>query len=548
MTSDEIKLGYLLLEFLRVNARDRAVHKFNAIGRSTKGEFEFWLQREVSSADKQSLIWIWDELKRARLINATGEDLVNPDDWVLVSPKGLTITEREFAELFFDEPRDSRMSERLIDAVTGIFQRGELNNDLGKIENRESDDPPLGFIMIDIDHFEEFNNTHGHPIGDVVLRTVAQTIAAVVNGKGDAYRYGGEEFSVILRNHNLVEAQAVAQRIRTEIEIARIDSLPGIGVTASLGVGSIPETSGNGERLVADADRALYQAKNEGRNRVRCATKETSGTPVAQKIAATLEAAGVEQRIAVFREEEPLVPTYFNDTDPAAVPTYAYQTWGVRPRLSLQLKLDRALETTIKAALAAHFKGIVPGYPSPPIITADSHVVRWQARVTGGGKSAGLTYVRYLEITSEGAIRYWEKIDRHETRQESISDLYIGSLQFWELVANFYQSRGYSGSLSVLHRIDCSAPVQLFPSFPDASGMYHNTDAISFPDGQQYGIAKDSSRVVKELVSFEKQDREEIVLGFMLAHLRQLCEASIDYEQIKALIRALPDRAPIPPY
>jgi diguanylate cyclase (GGDEF)-like protein len=289
MTSDEIKLGYLLLKFLRVNARDRAIHKFNVIGRSRKGEFEFWLQRDVSSSEKQSLIWIWEELKRTRLINATGEDLVNPDDWVLVSPKGLTISEGEFAELFSDKPGDhGRMSERLIDAVTGIFQRGELNNDLGKIENREGSDPPLAFIMIDIDHFKEFNTIHGHPIADKVLRTVAQTVAAVVRGKGESYRYGGDELSVILPNHNLAEAQAVAERIRSEVETARIDSLPGICVTTTVGVASIPDTSENVTSMVADADRVLLEAKSRGRNRVYCASKETSGAPVTQEIEVTL--------------------------------------------------------------------------------------------------------------------------------------------------------------------------------------------------------------------------------------------------------------------
>jgi diguanylate cyclase (GGDEF)-like protein len=288
MTPDEIKLGYLLLTFLRVNARDRAVHKFNVIGRSTKGEFEFWLQRDVSSPEKQSLIWMWDGLKRTRLISATGEDLVNPDDWVLVSPKGLTISGREFAELFSDKPHDHGTREKLIDAVTGIFQRGELNNDLDRIEYRECSDPPLAFVMIDIDHFKEFNTTHGHPTADKVLRTVAQTVAAVVRGKGESYRYGGDEFSVILPNHNLAEAQAVAERVRREVEAAQMDYLPGTRVTITVGVASIPDTSENVPGMVAGADRVLLEAKSRGRNRVHCASKETSGAPVAQKMEVTL--------------------------------------------------------------------------------------------------------------------------------------------------------------------------------------------------------------------------------------------------------------------
>ena len=58
MTPEEIKLGYLLLEYLRISARDRAVHKFNVLGRSTKGEFEMWLRRDVPPDEKQTLIWL----------------------------------------------------------------------------------------------------------------------------------------------------------------------------------------------------------------------------------------------------------------------------------------------------------------------------------------------------------------------------------------------------------------------------------------------------------------------------------------------------------
>lgn len=76
--------------------------------------------------------------------------------------------------------------------------------------------------MIDLDHFMNFNDTYGHSVGDEVLKATAQVVATVVGGKGEAYRYGGEEISVILPNHALVEAAAVAERIRNEIERVRI--------------------------------------------------------------------------------------------------------------------------------------------------------------------------------------------------------------------------------------------------------------------------------------------------------------------------------------
>ena len=282
MTADEIKLGFLLLQHLRVATRDRAVHKFNVIGRSTQGEFETWLGRDISSSEKQSLIWIWDELKRARLINATGTDLVNPDDWIVVSPKGMSISEADFTAMFRDQTSEAGSNQRLLDAVTGILQRAELNADLDRIAV-EQGGSPVSFLMIDLDHFKSFNDTHGHGVGDEVLKAVAQTVARVVRGKGEVYRYGGEEISVILPNHALAEATAVAERIRNEIEAVRIDSVPDCHVTASLGVAAIPETSANGEDMVTDADRALYDAKDKGRNRVSSAIKGVSGTPVQRK-------------------------------------------------------------------------------------------------------------------------------------------------------------------------------------------------------------------------------------------------------------------------
>jgi diguanylate cyclase (GGDEF)-like protein len=284
VSPDEITLGYRLLKFLRLSNRD-SVNKFNIIGRSGRGELEMWLQKDFLPNEKQTLIWVWDELKRARLISATGTDLVNPDDWVIVSPKGQTISETDFAAMFTDESRERTGTEKLIDAVTGIFQRGELDADLAKIRDRQSDDSPVSFVMIDLDHFKTFNDNFGHAAGDEILRAVSQRIAAVVRGKGEAYRYGGEEISVILPNHSLVEANTVAERIRNEIASVRIASLPDCSVTASLGVATMPETSETVETIAVDADRAMYDAKHSGRNRVRCAAKEDSGARVQPKAA-----------------------------------------------------------------------------------------------------------------------------------------------------------------------------------------------------------------------------------------------------------------------
>jgi diguanylate cyclase (GGDEF)-like protein len=283
----DIKFGYLLLTFLRSYTQDRSANKFNVIGRSGRGEFEMWLARDVPSDEKRTLIWLWEELKRARLIEATGTDLVNPDGWVVASPKGQTISELDFAAMFTDEPLNPTATVKLIDAVTGICQRGQLDADLAKLRDPRSGDSPLSFVMIDLDHFKIFNDNYGHPAGDDILRAVAQKIATTVRGKGEAYRYGGEEISVILPNHSLLEATAVAERIRTEIASIRIASLPDCSVTASLGAATIPETSEKVDTLALDADRAMYEAKHSGRNRVCSAAKKDSGSRVQSKAVGT---------------------------------------------------------------------------------------------------------------------------------------------------------------------------------------------------------------------------------------------------------------------
>ena len=255
-----------------------------------------------------------------------------------------------------------------------------------------------------------------------------------------------------------------------------------------------------------------------------------------------------ESRLTVFDETKPLVPELVREDYEGGSknPTYAYHTWVIRPRQSLRLRLDQLLDKSLQKILEAHFKTKVPGIFRQPLVGANSHTMRWQALVSGQGMN--WTYVRYLEVTPEGALRYSERVDRHDTRQESVSDLFIDSLQFWAFVAEFYRSRHYCGSLSVLHRIDCIEDVQVIPTFPDANGTYRSTNAISFPEAREHGIAEGSSRHVREIVSFQKpEEHQEIVIDAVLAHLRELCQATADYEQLESLLAKLPDRAPISP-
>ncbi|MEM7557240.1 MAG: diguanylate cyclase, partial [Cyanobacteria bacterium P01_A01_bin.84] len=130
----------------------------------------------------------------------------------------------------------------------------------------------LSLILCDIDYFKLYNDTYGHPIGDYCLQQVALAIECVMESiPGLVARYGGEEFGIILPQINGLEALKIAQRIAVNINklhIAHQKSLINDYVTISLGVHSlIPNAESSPELLIALADKALYQAKKEGRNR-----------------------------------------------------------------------------------------------------------------------------------------------------------------------------------------------------------------------------------------------------------------------------------------
>jgi diguanylate cyclase (GGDEF)-like protein len=121
-------------------------------------------------------------------------------------------------------------------------------------------------VLADIDYFKRVNDQHGHAAGDRVLAEVAKRFQHVVAGKGEVYRYGGEEILFILPNHSIEEAIAVAERARLTIETEPVNT---ISVTASFGVSAFPDHGGDSATLFDRADKALYDAKNRGRNLVR---------------------------------------------------------------------------------------------------------------------------------------------------------------------------------------------------------------------------------------------------------------------------------------
>lgn len=159
------------------------------------------------------------------------------------------------------------------DFLTGVFNRKAydrlLDEQISEVKSHSKD---LCLLMIDIDHFKQFNDKFGHLLGDEVLKIVAKSLTDSVRGRDIVARYGGEEFSVILPDTPMVGAVKVAETICKTIaarELKRRDSGESYGViTVSIGVSLLRHATDTPLNLLKRADEALYQSKNRGRNRV----------------------------------------------------------------------------------------------------------------------------------------------------------------------------------------------------------------------------------------------------------------------------------------
>jgi diguanylate cyclase (GGDEF)-like protein len=159
--------------------------------------------------------------------------------------------------------------EATVDPLTGLFNRKTLRGRFAEAaEQARVLDSSVAVIICDIDHFKQVNDEHGHDRGDAVLRQVAQQMRRTLRSSDLVYRLGGEEFLVLLPGQDPAGAAAVANRVVADLAAETLD---GLHITVSAGVASAHGTEVDYDRLLRDADRALYHAKRAGRNRVYCA-------------------------------------------------------------------------------------------------------------------------------------------------------------------------------------------------------------------------------------------------------------------------------------
>lgn len=182
-----------------------------------------------------------------------------------------TVSEQIALALANIKLRETLHTQSIRDSLTGLFNRRYLEETLEReLQRAHRQNQSVGIVMIDIDHFKNFNDTFGHDAGDAVLRQVGELLMKNIRGSDIACRYGGEELTLILPDATLSETYRRAEQIREAIKNLVLEhrgELLGI-ITASLGIACYPTAGITGDDLIRAADMALYRAKALGRDRV----------------------------------------------------------------------------------------------------------------------------------------------------------------------------------------------------------------------------------------------------------------------------------------
>lgn len=156
------------------------------------------------------------------------------------------------------------------DGLTGLNNHRHFQEILSKeLERARRYRHPLSLLLMDIDHFKTFNDTYGHPVGDLVLKEISLCIQKSIRTNDIPARYGGEEFTVIIPETNQANAMIIAERVRATIEKHIIHSLEKqLRVTVSIGCATYPTQASSQQELIDLADKALYYSKGHGRNQI----------------------------------------------------------------------------------------------------------------------------------------------------------------------------------------------------------------------------------------------------------------------------------------
>ncbi len=209
--------------------------------------------------------------------------------------------------------KNARMVDQLeqlatTDGLTGLVNHRTFQETLTEELERVGRHPaPVSLLLVDIDFFKKFNDEYGHPVGDFVLREIAQVLRHVVRKVDTVARYGGEEFAVILVNTSAIGASRMALRIVEEVGHSRFQHQGlTLRVTLSVGSSTYPDDAVSREELIERADRALYESKKTGRNRATAYVASMGQMSPKKSEQKTIEAAEDEIRRMVDQTELPV--------------------------------------------------------------------------------------------------------------------------------------------------------------------------------------------------------------------------------------------------
>ncbi|MBX7246281.1 MAG: diguanylate cyclase [Candidatus Sumerlaeaceae bacterium] len=197
-------------------------------------------------------------------------------------------TQLKMATLLFELDSQRQLLDKLAayDSLTEIYNRRSLMEVLdAQLQQARTHDRNLSLLMLDIDHFKQINDTHGHLVGDQALRGFAHLLEKLTRKADTVARFGGEEFTILMHGINSAQAIEAAERIRRTLENTALDCDGStVKITVSIGISTFSaDHPADSHTLIGEADRALYRAKLEGRNRVclydpNC-TSVFAGTP-----------------------------------------------------------------------------------------------------------------------------------------------------------------------------------------------------------------------------------------------------------------------------
>jgi len=231
--------------------------------------------RTLEETRNLPIILVSDEGDRAKIVRGlelgVNDFIVRPIEKYELAARVATQIKRQRYAVALRESVNNTMAMAVIDDLTGLYNRRYFERHVSlMLEKSVEQGRDLAMVMLDIDYFKPVNDTHGHSVGDIVLKEFASRLKSSIRGIDLACRYGGEEFVVLMPDTPQGKAQNIAERVRRCIADKRFvvsDELS-VDITVSLGVALSNQDGDTPEALLKRADMALYRAKNQGRNRV----------------------------------------------------------------------------------------------------------------------------------------------------------------------------------------------------------------------------------------------------------------------------------------